>query len=37
MYIAFFLLPGFRTQVVPFEIAAQGKKELLIKLQVNQC
>jgi hypothetical protein len=37
MYIAFFLFPGFRTQVVPFEIAAQAKKELLVNLPVHQC
>jgi hypothetical protein len=36
-YVAFFSFPGFRTEVVPFEIAAQGTKEMLVKLQVGRC
>jgi hypothetical protein len=36
MYVAFFSCLGFRTEIVPFEIASQGSKELLVKLQVGQ-
>lgn len=34
VYIAFFSSPGFRTEIVPFEVAAQGEKEMLVKLQI---
>jgi Carboxypeptidase regulatory-like domain len=36
VYVAFFSCPGFRTEIVPFEIAARGDKELLVKLQIGQ-
>ena len=35
VYIAFFSSPGFRTEIVPFEVAAQGEKEMLVKLQLG--
>jgi hypothetical protein len=35
-YVAFFLSSGFRSEIVPFEIAPQGSKELLVKLQIGQ-
>jgi hypothetical protein len=35
-YIAFFSFPGFRTEVVPFEVSGQGEKEMLVKLQIGQ-
>ena len=35
VYIAFFSSPGFRTEIVPFEAAAQGEKEMLVKLQIG--
>jgi hypothetical protein len=35
VYIAFFSSPGFRTGIVPFEVAAQGEKEMLVKLQIG--
>ena len=34
-YVAFFSSPGFRTEIVPFEVAAQGEKEMLVKLQIG--
>jgi hypothetical protein len=34
MYLAFFTCPGFRTEIVPFEIAAQGSKELVVTMQL---
>jgi len=34
-YVAFFSSPGFRTEIVPFEVAAQGVKEMLVKLQIG--
>lgn len=34
-YVAFFSSPGFRTEIVSFEVAAQGEKEMLIKLQIG--
>ncbi len=34
-YIAFFSSQGFRTEIVPFEVAAQGDKEMLVKLQIG--
>jgi Carboxypeptidase regulatory-like domain len=34
-YIAVFSSPGFRTEIVPFEVAAQGDKEMLVKLQIG--
>jgi hypothetical protein len=36
VYIAFFSSQGFRTEIVPFEVAAQGEKEMLVKLQVSR-
>jgi hypothetical protein len=36
MYVAFFSCQGFRTEIVPVEIAPQGSKELLVKLQLGQ-
>jgi len=35
-YVAFFSAPGFRTEIVPFEIAEGGSNELQVKLQVGQ-
>jgi hypothetical protein len=35
-YVAFFSCPGFRTEIVPFEITSQGSKELMVKLQLGQ-
>jgi hypothetical protein len=35
VYIAFFSSPGFRTEVVPFEVSGQGEKEMLVKLQIG--
>jgi hypothetical protein len=35
-YIAFFSMAGFRTEIVPFEVSAQGDKEMLVKLQLGQ-
>ena len=35
VYIAFFSSQGFRTEIVPFEVAAQGDKEMLVKLQIG--
>jgi hypothetical protein len=37
VYVAFFSMPGFRTEVVPFEIVTQGKKEILVQLQPGRC
>ena len=34
-YIAVFSSQGFRTEIVPFEVAAQGDKEMLVKLQIG--
>jgi Carboxypeptidase regulatory-like domain len=34
-YIAVFSSQGFRTEIVPFEVAAQGEKEMLVKLQIG--
>jgi Carboxypeptidase regulatory-like domain len=36
IYVAFFSAPGFRTEIVPYEIAAEGSNELEVKLQVGQ-
>ena len=36
MYIAFFSSPGFRAEIVPFEVVARGEKEMLVRLQVGQ-
>jgi hypothetical protein len=36
MYVAFFSCPGFRSEIIPFEIAPQGSKELFVKLQLGQ-
>ena len=35
-FIAFFSMPGFRTEIIPFEISRQGEKEMLVKLQIGQ-
>jgi hypothetical protein len=35
-YIAIFSVQGFRTEIVPFEVAAQGEKEMLVKLQIGR-
>ncbi len=35
VYIAFFSSPGFRTEIVPFEVAGQGEKGMLVKLQIG--
>jgi hypothetical protein len=35
VYIAVFSLTGFRTEIVPFEVAAQGEKEMVVKLQIG--
>ena len=35
VYIAFFSSPGFRTEIVPIEVAAQGEREMLVKLQIG--
>ncbi len=35
IYIAFFSSPGFRTEIVPLEVSAQGEKEMLVKLQIG--
>ncbi len=32
---SFFPSPGFCTEIVPFEVAAQGEKEMLVKLQIG--
>jgi hypothetical protein len=34
-YIAVFSSQGFRTEIVPFEVAAQGDKEMLVRLQIG--
>lgn len=34
-YIAFFSLPGFQTQPVPFEVTEQGSSELIVTLQLG--
>ena len=34
-YIAVFSSQGFRAEIVPFEVAAQGDKEMLVKLQIG--
>jgi hypothetical protein len=34
VYIAFFSFPGFCTEIVPFEVAAHGEKEILVKPQI---
>jgi hypothetical protein len=36
MYVAFFSFPGFRAEIVPFEIAARGSKDLVVNLQLGQ-
>jgi hypothetical protein len=36
VYIAVFSSPGFRTEIVPFEVARQGEKEMLVKLQIRR-
>ena len=35
VYIAIFSMQGFRTEIVPFEVAPQGEKEMLVKLQIG--
>jgi hypothetical protein len=35
VYIAVFSSPGFRTEIVPLEVAGQGEKEMLVKLQIG--
>jgi carboxypeptidase family protein len=35
-YVALFSCPGFRTEIVPFEIAAHGSEELVVSLQLAQ-
>jgi hypothetical protein len=35
IYIAFFTLAGFRTQIDPFEVTSQGSKDLRIVLQLG--
>ena len=35
-YIAVFSSQGFRTEIVPFEVAAQGDREMLVKLQIGR-
>jgi Carboxypeptidase regulatory-like domain len=35
VYVAIFYSQGFRTEIVPFEITAQGEKEMLVKLRVG--
>lgn len=36
LYVAFFSMPGFRTEIIPFEVSVQGKDEIVLKLQVGQ-
>jgi len=35
-YLAFFSCAGFRTEIVSFEVSAQGEKEMRVELQVGQ-